>query len=131
MRRQFFLPEEDTAYLDSLGLNWETLKESNLEWLIVYNFSVPNGYTITTVDVAVTISSGYPISALDMAYFSPELKRVDGIGINAANVMQNLDGKSWQRWSRHRTPQNPWQPGSDNISTHFASIVYWLEREFK
>lgn len=131
MRRQFVLPEEDTAYLDSLGLKWETLKESNLEWLVLYDYMVPAGYNVPKVDIAITIPSGYPIAPLDMAYFLPELKRIDGKSINAANAMQALDGKSWQRWSRHRTAQNPWQPGIDNLLTHIISIAYWLEREFK
>ena len=131
MRRQLILPDDDVAFLDSLGLNWETLRESNLEWLLIYNCSVPNGYTIPTVDIAISIPSGYPISALDMAYFYPELKLTSGKVINAANVPQTLDNKSWQRWSRHRTTQNPWQPGSDNISTHFASIYSWLEKEIR
>jgi len=131
MRKQFVLPEEDVAYLDSLGLNWETLKESNLEWLILYGYTVPNGYNFPQVDVAITIPSGYPIAPLDMAYFSPGLNRVDGKTINAASHLQSLDGKSWQRWSRHRTAENPWQPGEDSIITHFISINHWLEREFK
>ena len=131
MRRQFTLPEEEEHYLDSLGLKWETLKESNLEWLIVYGLHVLDGYNVKQVDVAFTIPSGYPIAALDMAYFYPALKRIDGITIKATESTQPLDEKSWQRWSRHRTVQNPWDPEKDSIITHFISIIYWLEREFK
>ncbi len=130
MRRDVFLPEEDLAYLDSLGLEWETLRESNQEWLIVYGYSVPAGYNTSVVDIAITIPSGYPVSPLDMAYFNPGLTRIDGKAINATSHLQSLDCKSWQRWSRHRTAQNPWRPGIDNIITHFISINHWLEREF-
>ncbi|GET20670.1 E2/UBC family protein [Prolixibacter denitrificans] len=131
MRKQFLLPPEDTSFLDSLGLNWETLKESNSEWLIVYDYPVPKGYSITCVDVAIKIPSGYPIAPLDMAYFHPALQRLDGKQINATNCVQALDEKSWQRWSRHRTGTNAWEPGVDSIITHFISIKYWLEREFQ
>lgn len=131
MRRQVILHEEDVAFLDSLGLIWETLKESNQDWLIVYGYTVPVGYNIEKVDIAVTISPGYPMSPLDMAFFNPDLVRTDGKPINATNHHQPCDGKSWQRWSRHRTSQNPWQPGLDSIITHFLCINHWLEREFK
>ena len=67
-------------------------------------------------------------SALDMVYFDPWLSRQDGKPIGAANVSQALDGKSYQRWSRHRTGQNPWKPGEDSIGTHIFLIEDWLQR---
>jgi len=130
MRREIILPDEDIEYLDSLKLDWETIKDANIEWLIVHNFNVPKGYLTDKVDIAILITSGYPIAPLDMAYFLPALYRIDGQAINATESMQQLDEKSWQRWSRHRTAQNPWQPGVDNILIHFISIQHWLEREF-
>jgi len=29
-----------------------------------------------------------------------------------------LDNKTFQQWSRHRTPANPWREGVDNLGTH-------------
>jgi len=131
MRKDFTLPEEDVAYLDSIGLNWETYRESNQEWLIVHDYCLPEGYNVSVVDVLINITSGYPIAPLDMAYFNPSLLKKDGSSIKATEAIITIDGKTWQRWSRHRTAQNPWQPGIDNIITHFLSIKYWLEREIK
>jgi hypothetical protein len=39
--------------------------------------------------------------------------------------------KRYQQWSRHRTAQNPWRPGLDNVCTHLLQVNNWLEREFK
>jgi len=131
MRRDVVLPEEDVEFLESLGNDWETIKDANLEWLLVYGYPVPGGYKVNAVDVAVLITPAYPTAQLDMAYFCPRLNRVNGVEIKATQCQQQIDGKSWQRWSRHRTPANPWRVGIDNMMTHFVSINHWLEREVK
>jgi hypothetical protein len=66
-----------------------------------------------------------------MVYFFPALARKDGRVIAAAEAMQPLDGKSFQRWSRHRTAQNPWKIGRDNLGTHIILVEDWLTREFE
>ena len=129
LRRQFDLQEEDTEYLNAKGLPWETLIEGGTLWLLVHEWPVPDGYTIQTVSVALRLT-GYPSGALDMAWFSPALARTDGSPIRATSVRTTIDGTPWQRWSRHRTSQNPWLPGVDGIPTHLALVEHWLEREF-
>lgn len=129
-RRQFDLPEADVDHLNSLGLHWETLAQGG-QWLVIYDWPVPKGYGRTAVDVAIAITPGYPGVQLDMAYFHPHLARTDGKRIGAADHQQALDGKSWQRWSRHRTSQNPWIPGEDSLETHMVLIADWLVREFE
>ena len=129
MRREFALPKADEGFLEARGLPWETLNSGG-QWLLMHNFPVPDGYNHDQVSVAVLISSGYPEAQLDMVFFSPALARLDGKVIKATQAKQQLDGKEWQRWSRHRTAQNPWRPGVDNIETHFLLINDWLEREF-
>ncbi|MFV0599914.1 MAG: E2/UBC family protein [Bacteroidales bacterium] len=129
MRRQFDLPEEDSLYLNSQEYSWETLNENNMQWLIIYDFPVPNGYNCEKVAVAIKIETGYPRTPLDMAYFYPAVIRKDMLPINAT-CPQNIDGKQFQRWSRHRTPQNPWRVGIDDISTHLLMVSYWFKQEF-
>ena len=129
LRRQFDLQEEDTELLDARGLPWETLNEGGTLWLLVHDWPVPDGYTVPTVSVALRLT-GYPSGALDMAWFSPALARRDGGPIRATSVRTTIDGRAWQRWSRHRTAQNPWRSGVDGIATHMALVEHWLEREF-
>lgn len=128
-RRQFRLPEEDELYLQATGRPWETIIDANLHWLLIYDFQIPPGYNTVTAIAAFQIPSGYPDAQLDMVYFSPELSRPDGRFINAL-ANQVIEGKTWQRWSRHRTPQNPWRPGIDDVSTQVALVEDWLLREF-
>jgi hypothetical protein len=131
LRRQFELPPEDQQFLNEYNaLPWETIMDGS-PWLLIHNFSTPNGYNHRTVTAAIRIETGYPPAPLDMVYFFPALARIDGKTIGQTNAVQLIDGKSYQRWSRHRTPQNPWKPGVDNLSTHIFLIEDWLEREFE
>ncbi|MBL7889723.1 MAG: hypothetical protein JNL24_09225 [Bacteroidia bacterium] len=129
MQRQFHLPEADTEYLDSLGFQWETI-QSGGNWVLIHRYPLPAGYTVPEVSVALRIDPGYPSSQIDMAYFSPHVCRADGKPIGAL-APQDIGGVQYQRWSRHRTPANPWRPELDNISTHLLLVNHWLEREFQ
>lgn len=130
MRRQFQLPEDDQVYLDGLNLSWETVRDQGMNWIIINDYPVFPGYQVTQVAVALKIETGYPRTALDMAYFFPALQRQDGKPIGAISP-QMIDNKQFQRWSRHRTSNNPWREGIDDISTHLSMVDYWFEDEFK
>lgn len=126
MRREFLLPEEDEEYLNLRGLPWETILEGGSRWLIIHDYPVPVGYSHARVSLALLISTGYPDTQIDMVYFDPHL--ANGRSINAVSS-HGLDGKTWQRWSRHRTAQNPWRPGVDGVGTHLGCVDDWLARE--
>lgn len=130
MRRQFALPEADETFLESLGLPREAIIENGVRWLLLHDYPVPAGYNHARVMVAIRIETGYPEAQLDMVYFYPALARLDAVAIGALSS-QPLDGKMFQRWSRHRSGANPWRPGEDDLSTHLALVDDWLEREFR
>ena len=129
MKREFHLPEQDATYLEGLGLSWDTINDQGMQWVIVHNYPVPGGYNMKEVSVAIKLETGYPRAALDMAYFFPALSRLDG-KIIKATTFQMIHNKQYQRWSRHRTAQNPWREGVDDLSTHLALVSYWFEQEF-
>jgi len=129
MKREFQLAEQDIIFLDSLGLSWEAIKDEGMQWVIINNYPVYPGYNVAEVSVAIKIESGYPRAQLDMAYFYPVLSRIDGKAINAVSI-QPINGITYQRWSRHRTGQNPWREGVDDLSTHMALVSFWFEQEF-
>lgn len=130
MRHKFQLPEGDEAYLSAQGFSWETIEEGGMQWLLIHEFPAPAGYNHQSASAAIQIPPGYPDSPLDMVYLHPALVRVDGRPIPAADAKQALDGKEWQRWSRHRTGAHPWRPGVDDVSVHVMMISDWLAREF-
>lgn len=124
MRREFELPEEDEEYLNSLGLEWETVRVSNEQWLFINKFSIPAGFSYAEPTLAIRIAA-YPQGPLDMAYFSPHLSRKDGKVIQAVTPLI-IAGVNFQQWSRHYK----WRDGEDSLVTHLAQIPFWLTKEF-
>ena len=125
MRRQFALPEDDVEVLDALTIEWETIQESNNRWLLLHGVALPQGYNVSNGSIAIQIPGNYPVAMLDMAYFFPHLARVDGRPIQQTQARMRLDGKEWQRWSRHY----PWLPGQHNVGTHILLVQHWLKHE--
>lgn len=130
MRRDFELLADDAAFLEECGYTWETAIDRS-QWVLLNDFPLPDGYTQEHVITAVRLESGYPDAQLDMVYFHPAVIRRDGQAIAATNNTQAIDGRQFQRWSRHRTAQNPWIAGQDSLATHIMLIEDWLEREFE
>ena len=128
LQRAFRLPASDENYLDGLGLPWETVKDGRTLWLLIYEWKLPRGYNATIARLALLIPPGYADSQLDMVYFHPALARTDGRTIRAL-ASQSICGETWQRWSRHRTAQNPWRVGIDDITSHLSLVDEWLRRE--
>lgn len=127
-RRYFRLPSDDETFLEGSGSRWETVVVGGVQRLVIYSYHVPTGYTATTVDLNLRIESGYPDTQIDMVYVHPPLVKASGGAIGALSSDQ-FDGKTWQRWSRHRTAANPWRPGVDNVETHLAAVQHWFMRE--
>lgn len=129
-RREFNLLPEDLEFLESHGLPWETINSKG-QWVLLHDFPTHDGYNHSKVTVAIRLETGYPQSQLDMAYFFPKLARKDGKAIGQTQANQVIDGQEYQRWSRHRTPVNPWIAGEDNLGSHIFLVEDWLEREFE
>lgn len=131
MRRDFDLLPEDEAFLDEYGLPWETVLDGS-QWVLIHDFPTQHeGYNHPKTTAAIRLETGYPTTHLDMVYFHPPLARRDGRAIGATDATQEITGVTYQRWSRHRTSQNPWKPGQDSLGTHVILIEDWLAREFE
>ena len=126
-RRAFTLPEEDTEFLDQLGLPWEAIAGPQGMWIIIYDYPIPIGYNVQKAEVAMMIAPNYPAVQIDMACFYPHLSKLSGTGI--LNILQQpVDNKTYQCWSRHRK-SGEWKPGVDNISTHLCLVDNWLLKD--
>jgi hypothetical protein len=129
LRRHFHLSADDQGFLDEYGLPWETLVDGP-QWVLIHDFPTVAGYNHSLVTAAIRLETGYPNTELNMVYFFPALARADGKAVGATQATQQIDGRMFQRWSRHRTAQNPWKAGRDNIGTHILLVEDWLAREF-
>lgn len=126
MRRDFELAEDDQQCLDGHGFPWDTIVETNVQWVILRGYAIPTGYNVPAADAAIRIPPSYPDGGLDMVYFYPKLSLTSGRTI--IKLTDHLiEGKQYQQWSRHYT----WQPGLDSLCTHLLLIKTWLQRELK
>lgn len=131
LRRDFDLLPENARFLDEYGLPWETVADGSL-WVLIHQFpSQHEGYNHQTVTIAIRLETGYPNAALDMVYVHPALARKDQRPIGATQANQTISGTVYQRWSRHRTAQHPWDPTQDGIGSHIFLIEDWFAREFE
>ena len=128
-RRAAPVLDQDRVFLDRYGLQWEIIVEGQ-PWVLLHSFPVPPGAIQTHVTVAIRMETGYPLTALDMMYVFPPIQRFDGRAIPQTEAVQGLDGKQFQRWSRHRTGANPWNPGEDSLETHIYLIEEYFRTEF-
>lgn len=131
MRRQFVLTSQDATFLETEVSSWETVLDGSAMWVLIHDYSLPEGYAPEIVSMAISIPTNYPDAGLDMAYFHPPVKRADGKQIPATEYLQQIDGMGYQRWSRHYTAQNPWKQGEHCLETHFHTARTWLEREIR
>jgi E2/UBC family protein E len=130
MRREFQLPEEDEECLAACGRKWESVLVGDAKWLFFPDYMVPDAYNHQRATAAVRIPPSYPDDQIDMVYFSPPLALKSGKAINNLSDCQ-IGAVAYQQWSRHRTNDNPWRPGLDNVCTHLLQVNDWLEREYR
>ena len=130
VRRQFELPGSDLEFLERRGLPWEAVAEGGMNWVVIHEYPVADGYNHATASAALQVPSSYPDTQIDMVYFSPHLAPTNGKAIGGLSTLE-FDGKVWQRWSRHRTPANLWRRGYDSIETHLLLVDEWVERELR
>jgi hypothetical protein len=128
-KRMFDLLPDDEIFLNTHFPNWETIKVGNTGWILIHNFKIVDGYNVEEPTVAFMIPASYPTTEFDMMYFYPALNRKDSKIIGALS-QQTLDGKNYQRWSRHRIA-GEWRSSIDNLETHVLSVQGWLIDELK
>jgi hypothetical protein len=130
VRRQFDLPSDDVETLVAIGLPWETVLVAGTQWLFVHEWPTPSGLAPAKVTLGIRVVQGYPTAALDMIYVHPGIARISG-GVIPALTDTIIDGRTFQQWSRHYSPQNPWRPDVDNIGTFLRLVDTWFERAAK
>jgi len=127
-RRDAPLLDADMAFLEAYGQPFDIVKDGST-WVILHDFPVPSCFNHKSVSLAIRIEQGYPMTQLDMLYVFPKLARVDGREIPQTQVEQLIEGKTFQRWSRHRSGPNLWVPGIDCLETHVFLIEEIFEQE--
>ena len=122
------LPARDAAYIADLDLRYEVVVDGGWLCLILCDYRLPGGYTAATTDLLIRLPPGFPDAAPDMWWFCPPVRlAATGELPIAADVMEPILGRIWQRFSRH-VPPGAWQPGRHSLGTFLSLIRTDLER---
>ena len=127
--RDFALLDADTEYLDRLQLKWETIIDDERRWLIIHQFPVPTGYTVSDTMLALEVPELYPGAAIYGFYAYPPLALASGRTIPRTQLRGSILGLEFHGWSRHRGSSAPWDPTTDNVVTHLGLVEAALTRE--
>lgn len=128
-RMEFRLLPSDEQGLRDRGIDWQAVVDSGHRWLLLSNYPLPHGYTVTSTTIALEVPSGYPAAEIDMFFCYPPLALSNGATIPQTQATATIGGITYQRWSRHRGPGSPWRSGADNVLTHLALVDAALLRE--
>ena len=127
--RAFSVLPVDSIYLDANHPGWQAISDAGRQWLLLPNYVLPEGFSCSTVSLALEIPPTYPAQQVDMFYLYPRVTLASGAVIAATEAEQQITGTPYQRWSRHRGPGTPWLMGVDNIMTHMALVESALCKE--
>jgi hypothetical protein len=122
------LLESDVAWLNDKGFVWRvTPNPSGGGWPVISGYRVNSRrYDRGDIELLLVIPKGYNDTPLDMWWVSPTLRlRGSGAFPAAADVMQEILGKSWQRFSRHLT--QPWRSGLDDVRGFMTYVAEELQ----
>lgn len=125
----FALLDVDEAFLEGLGLKWETAIEEARRWLLVHDYPVPPGYAVATTTIALEVPTNYPSAQIDMFYCFPALALSSAREIDRTQVRATIKGNEFHGWSRHRGGASTWNPAKDNVSTQLALVDACIARE--
>jgi len=125
MRYEIQLPQADVIALNATKLRWETIRDGGYTWLIIHERPLPQGFDLSRTDTALSIPPMYPDAQIDSVWFSPCPRPRHGAPLHPLSDFR-FDGRTWLRLCRHRTKQNAWRPGVDDIASHLAHVDLWL-----
>jgi len=112
------LPEIDIEFLDEKGFTYHLDQYPGGMYLTIKEFDFPENYSPRKASLLINVITGYPGSALDMFWTTPDVKLLNGSMPTASSHKETHNGQIWQRWSRHTA----WRLGIDNIQTFITSI---------
>lgn len=121
------LPDRDTNFLTHEAKGAFVVLDSGMIAVVIPHFPMPAGFSTSEADLLLRLSPGYPDVPPDMWWFSPPVRRCDNAPIPATDVYERHLDKTWQRWSRHLSPEQ-WRSETDSLESYVALIRQQLCR---
>jgi hypothetical protein len=108
------LPAADVKVLKARKVLAKATIVGNEIHLVILDYPVPAGYDHATTDLLLRLPRQWPDGTPDMFWTAPHLKiAASGSWPNASAHLMDIDGRRWQRWSRHY--RDRWRVGVDGL----------------
>lgn len=82
-------------------------------------FHLGDGFNVASSDLLIRIQRTYPDAGPDMFWLEPNVLLANGQPPQAANSVENYQGKNWRRFSWHR---RTWNPSTDNLHGYLEFV---------
>lgn len=118
---------DDEGFLRAKGFAFEILPPvGNDQLLVLRSVRLATGkFDHDQVDVLIKLPPGYPVTVLDMFWVYPRLRNANGSSPPAADTLEAIGDRTWQRFSRH-LPGGAWRPGTDSLRTYLPRVLVEL-----
>jgi hypothetical protein len=115
------LLQPDKDFLVRKGYRYETFQHGAMLALIIFDFPLPSGYQIDRANLLILLPGGFPEAAPDMWWFDPWVRLANGSDPASASVIEQIGGRSWQRFSRHFGGVR-WMAGRSGVESYVTLI---------
>ena len=115
--------QEEVTSLKKAGYQIQLTEAGNKVYVKFLDFSLPDGYTVSTTDLLVFTSTAYPNAAFDMFWVDKELLLNGNRIPKAAQHIETHLGIPWRRFSIHPYQHKPWNPAEDNLEGYLSYVV--------
>jgi hypothetical protein len=100
--------------------------EGGWSHLVLSGYSLPDGFTPSTVDLLLKLPPTFPEAAPDMFWVCPPVKAPNGCPPRATSA-ERLLGKDWQRFSWHLAA-GAWKPGVSTLRDYMRCVAGRFQR---
>jgi hypothetical protein len=105
---------------------------TQLEWLVINHWPLPNGWNKQETAVLVFIPPGYPVTPPDNFYADNDLRLANGnLPGNASPGQRSHLDKQWLQFSYH-VERGDWHPHADLLQGHnLLTFLNGVEKRLK
>ena len=114
-------PGHVAAHLARIGLRWESVEQDDRRWLLLHDYPLPLGYSVTHSLLALEVPPTYPGAQIYGFYAFPPLALASGGTIENPQLRGTIDGREFHGWSRNRGSL-AWNPATDNVATQLMLV---------
>lgn len=109
----------------SEGFEIEVVEIEGFALVILPNYRVPKGYSKDSTQLLFKAPISYPNGKPDMFWTDEDLTLLDKNPPQSAELIEEINGRRWRRFSWH--PKS-WNPGGDGLRTYLEFVNSRLDK---